>query len=271
MMLLIFFTKELKKYDIAATVAALKAMKCDGADLCVRDGYAVNPDNAIKELPAAVKTLRDNGLVVPMVSAATDLTDAKSQTADILLTACHDAGVPLLKPGYWHFELGMNYNQRVDSVRRDLEIWEKKATERGVKIALHTHSGYNMGLNAAAMLHLVKGFNPAHIGVYLDTAHLLHYGEPLPMAFDMVRDYLCIVGIKESQWIRDNAKGRTFQAMPLGAGMVDWDSLKTALTKPPISIPLTLHTEYKADTDAERIALAAQDFAFLRAKVIPKA
>ncbi len=267
---LVYFTKELKKYDVAGITAALKAMKCDGADLCVREGYTVNPENAIKELPVAVKLLRESGLVVPMVSAATDLTDARSQTAENLLTACHDAGVPLLKPGYWHFEAGTNYTQRVDAVRRDLDIWEKKATERGIKIALHTHSGYNMGLNAAAMLHLVKGFNPAHIGVYLDTAHLLHYGEPLPMAFDMVRDYLCIVGIKDSQWMRHNEKGRSFQALPLGSGMVDWDSLKSALTSPPISIPLTLHTEYKADTDAERIALAAQDFAFLRAKVVPK-
>lgn len=264
----VYFTKELKKQTVPELIAALKEMKCDGADLCVRDGYAVNPENAVKELPATVKLLRENGLLVPMISAATDLTDPKSPIVEILLAACHDAGVSLLKPGYWRHLPGTNYGQRVDEVRRDLELWERKAMMRGVKIALHTHNGYNMGLNAAAMLHLVKGFNPAHIGVYLDTTHLLLHGEPLPMAFDMVRDYLCVVGVKDTQWTRHNEKGRTFQAMPLGAGMVDWNSLKTALDTPKTSVPLTLHTEYKAENDTERITLAAQDFQFLRSKGI---
>lgn len=258
---LIYFTKELKARNVQGIIDALHAMKCDGADLCVRDGYAVSPDNAPFALPAAVELLRKSGLSVPIISAATDLTDPNNPVTDRLLAACHDAGIPLLKPGYWHFQTGTDYAKRVDSVRRDLEQWEKKAMMRGVKIALHTHSGTNMGLNAAAMLYLVKGFNPAHIGVYLDTAHLLHFGEPLPMAADMVKDYLCIWGIKDSLLVRHAEKGRVTQAMPLGEGMVDWKSLKSAL---PPNLPLTLHTEYKAETEDARIRLAAQDFAFLR-------
>jgi sugar phosphate isomerase/epimerase len=262
--MLVYFTKELKGQTVGGMIDALRVMKCDGADLCVRDGYAINPDNALQALPAAVKTLRDAGLSVPMVSAATDLTDPNHAIVDRLLAACHDAGVPLLKPGYWHFQTGTDYAKRVDAVRRDLEQWEKKAMMRGVKIALHTHSGTNMGLNASAMLHLVKGFNPAHIGVYLDTAHLLHFGEPLPMAADIVREYLCIWGIKDSLLVRHAERGRTTQAMPLGEGMVDWRSLKTALQPQHLTLPLTLHTEYKAENEETRIRLAAQDFAFLR-------
>ena len=57
---------------------------------------------------------------------------------------------------------------------------------------------------------------------------------------------------------------------PAGSSMVIPSLAMRQSSGPPISIPLTLHTEYKADTDAERIAMAAQDFAFLRTKVLPK-
>lgn len=264
MMELIFFSKELKNHPIPQLVETLKQMKFDGVDLCVREGYPVNPDNAKAELPKAAKLLRDAGLTIPMVTVPTTLTNPNAPEVDRLLAACHDAGVGLLKPGYWTFTDNTDYWKRVDAVRKDLETWERKAMALGVKIAMHTHSGYNMGLNAAAMMHLVKGFNPAHVGVYLDTTHLLLHGEPMPMAIDMTRQYLAVIGVKDVQRVRQPDKPGNYRSTQLGEGMVDFPNLLKALQKRAIAVPLTMHTEYEVTSEADRIAKVTEDVAYLR-------
>ena len=51
----IMFTKHLEGYDIPQIMATLKSVGVEGADLCVRDGYPVNPDNIDTALPEAAR------------------------------------------------------------------------------------------------------------------------------------------------------------------------------------------------------------------------
>ena len=61
----IMFTKHLEGLDVAGIMDALKSVGVEGADLCVRPGYPVNPENAEKQLPAAAKQFADEGLSIP--------------------------------------------------------------------------------------------------------------------------------------------------------------------------------------------------------------
>ena len=49
------FTKHLEGYDLDQIMDGLHRAGVDGADLCVRPGYPVNPDNAAIELPKAAR------------------------------------------------------------------------------------------------------------------------------------------------------------------------------------------------------------------------
>ena len=118
-------------------------------------------------------------------------------------------------------------------------------------------------LNVRGLL-CVKGFNPSHIGIYLDTTHLALYGEPIPMAMDICRDYLSIIGVKDTIWERIDGKARTPKSTPLGKGLVDFAEMREAIQKRNLKIPFTLHTEYPAKDSNERIQKAVEDFAFLR-------
>ena len=71
----IMFTKHLEGLDVAAIMAALKSVGVEGADLCVRPGYPVNPENAEKQLPAAAKQFADEGLSIPLVTTPTSFLD----------------------------------------------------------------------------------------------------------------------------------------------------------------------------------------------------
>ena len=54
---LIMFAKHLKELDIAGLVAKAREFGIDGYDFPVREGYAVNPENASTALPELVKAM----------------------------------------------------------------------------------------------------------------------------------------------------------------------------------------------------------------------
>src|SRR3954452_7703350 len=102
----VYFTKLLQSLDLAGLIAFFKEVGLDGADLAVRPGYPVNPDNALAELPRAAKVFRDEGLVIGLVTAPTTLNDPESPVARTLFDACGTAGVPAIKVGYFPYQGG---------------------------------------------------------------------------------------------------------------------------------------------------------------------
>ena len=197
----IYFTKTLKDQAVEALPEILRGIGADGADLCVRPGYPVNPSNARTELPKAAARLREAGLTVPMISAPTNLHDPADPSAEALVVACHDAGVPNLKPGYWTFG-SAPFQAQLDTARKQVAGWQRLAERYGVRCCVHIHSGNYLTLNTAAALLVVGDSDPARVGLYLDPGHLALNGEPAPMAVSMAGPRLAIVAAKDFVWER---------------------------------------------------------------------
>ena len=89
----IMFTKHLEGLDVVGIAAALKAAGVEGADLCVRPGYPVNPENISTALPAAARLFADEGLAIPLVTAPGDFNRPDLDYADEFYAACGAAGV----------------------------------------------------------------------------------------------------------------------------------------------------------------------------------
>ena len=141
------------------------------------------------------------------------------------------------------------------------------------------HSGPNLGSNCAGLMHLIKGFDPQHVGAYPDTGHLALDGEDWDMGFAMVREHLSIVGIKDAHHAPQSA-GQVppyiSRFVKLGSGSVDWHRCLGALRRLGFDGPLSVHTEYNfdesvirqvgyADTDPPNLEQwAREDVDFLR-------
>jgi len=262
---LVFFTKSLKGMDIMATATEVKNLGFEGLDLAVRPGYCINPENVATELPRAVKVWADMGLSVPMVTTPADFTDPRDPAAERLLAACGEAGVHEIKLGYWRYE-GPGYWDQVVAVRGALDRFAQLAEKHGVRVAVHTHSGRYFGLNASAAMHLVRGMDPRHVGVYLDAGHLAVNGEPIEMAVDMVRAYLCLVAMKDMAYVRTEREGRTVwkrTLVPFREGLVDWPAVLKALVGAGYDGPLSFHSEYHDVSLEELRSLTRDDLAYI--------
>ena len=84
----IMFTKHLETKDVPGLIKALKSVGVEGADLCVRPKYPVNPENAPTALPAAAKAFAAEGLSIPLITTPGDFTDPTVAYTEPLLAAC---------------------------------------------------------------------------------------------------------------------------------------------------------------------------------------
>src|SRR5205823_5385842 len=100
-------------------------------DLAVRPGYVIHPDNAVSTLPAATKAFRDEGLIVGLVTAPTNVIDPGSKLARVLFEACGKAGVPAVKIGYFPYR--PPFEERLRQARASLAGFARLAAQTKVR------------------------------------------------------------------------------------------------------------------------------------------
>ena len=266
----VMFTKHLTGLDLEELIAALTHVGVAGADLAVRPGYPVNPDNMAAELPRAAQRFRDAGLEIPLVTAPTSLTSPDSPGAEAFYEACGAAGVAHLKLGYWGWDPERRFWDQVAEIREWLATFQEWSRLYGVKTVVHNHSGTTLGMNSSQMMHLVQDFDAAYVGVFADPGHLAVCGEPIAMALEMVRDYLACVACKdllrvalpEGGWWGRGAPTRTC-TVPLGRGFVDYPAAVAALRRIGFAGTMSLHSEYDEPVE-DVVAMTRLDYRYLQ-------
>jgi sugar phosphate isomerase/epimerase len=267
-MKLIVFSKMLQEKSVAELIELAQRHGYDGYDLAVRPGHPVNPDNAATALPQAQAQMEQAGLQIGMVTGNFDLLTADHPLAEPLLAAMDSANVRLLKLGYFRFEpQTMDYWEQVENVRRAFAAWEKLASIYNVKICYHTHSHYCMGLNAAALMHLLRDFDPAYLGAYLDPGHFAVDGEPFDFGLAMAREHLSILSVKDVliERVAKNGHGAAKALwVAAGEGIVDWTAVFAELRRIRYDGFLSIHCEYELSDAEQWFDTFVREVAFFR-------
>ncbi len=259
----IMFTKHLQGLEVPHIITALQSVGVEGADLCVRPGYPVNPENAEKALPTAAKQFTEAGLSIPLVTTPGDFLDPSNEETIRVFAAAGEANVQNIKLGYWHWRAtDGGYWAQVDFIRTQLDGFSKLSEKYGPRTCIHNHSGTSMGLNSCAVMNLVKGFDPQHIGVFADTGHLSIVGEPIDMALDIVSSHLAVIAFKD---LSRSPGMRGGKVVRIGKGFVDWETALKTLKAMNFSGPVSFHSEYSGEPVDSVIDLARVDVRFIRA------
>jgi sugar phosphate isomerase/epimerase len=257
----VYFTKMLQKLDLKGLIAFAKETGLDGFDLAVRPGFPVTPDNALKALPEADRAFRDAGLTIGLVTAPTTLTDAESKHAKTIFDACGKVGVAAVKIGYFAYR--PPYEDCLKEARKRLAGFAKLAERTKVKACYHTHSGNNLGNNAASLRMLLADMDPHHVGAFFDTGHTAVNGGPVRMELDLIRPWLSLVAIKDMEWTKGRS-GWSVRVAPVGAGIVRWADVGRGLEECKFAGTISLHGEYEAKDLDERRRLAKEELAALK-------
>ncbi|MBN1808352.1 MAG: sugar phosphate isomerase/epimerase [Planctomycetes bacterium] len=265
----IMFTKHIQEYGtIPGVIAALKKAGFDGADMCVRPGYPVTPDNAGKLLPKAAKAFAEEGMTIPLVTTPGGFTDPKAKGVEKMYAACADAGVGLIKLGYWVHEYGKDYRKELKEARARMKGFTRYSRKYGVKTLVHTHSGPYMGCNASAALDVVEDCDPAEAGIFLDAGHMAICGEVFSMGLSAARRYVSCFAFKDlvrGPVDRDGPGMQPTKVVRLGDGYVDWqDVVRGIIDQRLTRLPISLHSEYGGVPAESVVDLAAVDLRYIK-------
>jgi sugar phosphate isomerase/epimerase len=269
-MKLIVFSKMLKEQSVTELIQTAHDLGIDGYDLCIRPGYAINPDNISNELVRTANNFHNEGLSIPMVTGNFDLLTPDHPTAELLLSQMDQANIRLIKLGYYKFDPAtQNYMSEVDRIKRIFSSWERLGEKYQVKVCYHVHSDRCMGLNCAALAHLIGECDPRYIGGYIDPGHMVIEGEEFAVGAAMVEKHLSIVGLKDvmltRQWKQNHGSVRA-EFVPAGEGMVDWTEVFRVLQSSSFDGPLSIHCEHEEDP-AKMVDALRKEVAFFRPKL----
>lgn len=244
----VLFTKLFDGVSVQQMGSTAAELGFDGIDLLIRAGRQVDPTNP-DAIGPAVQALQAEGVTVPM--ATTDLTDPGALPTERLLAACADAGIGLIRLGYWTYDPAVGYASTLDTARRQLDQLAGIAQRTGVQLAIQLHGGtiHGSGAQTAALL---ADHDPQVIGAYPDPGNqVVQDGrEEWQFTFDVLRPWLCCVGMKNGGWFAGylgDSGQRHWRSDWLGLadGMVPWDDIMGHLVDASYDGFLSFHSHYE--------------------------
>ncbi|MEV6167310.1 sugar phosphate isomerase/epimerase [Streptomyces sp. NPDC051954] len=242
--------------ELAARLAEAGA---DGADLLVRDGQTVTPSTPSR-LAETARALDGNGLGLGLVS--TDLTSADSE-AERVIGHCAEAGVTLMRVGFYRYDAAADYAFELDRARRDLAGLADLAARNGVRLVLALHHG-TLHPSAAHAARLLAGRDD--VLVHPDPGNQAKEGsEDFRLTLDTLGGLgrVGCVGVKNAVWEPGQTQGSWHcRWQPLAdGGVVPWPTILSGLTGLGYAGPLSLHVHYPAENP---LAAVRRDLEHLR-------
>lgn len=244
------FTKHLQDWPLAQAGRAMKELGFAGADLTVRPGGYVEPANVRDGLKQAIATLRDCGLVVPLLT--TVIVSANDPAAAPTFEAAAANGVREVKLGYVKYDAFGSFRQTLANFARELDGIEQLARRTGVRANLHIHSENFITSQPPVVFDLIKDREPTAIGAYVDPGHMCVEGggDGWRIGLDLLGPRIAIVAIKDMDWAKVDdvglGKPRWYTRMcPLRQGVTPWPNVFACLAKVGFDGWLSLHAEYQ--------------------------
>jgi sugar phosphate isomerase/epimerase len=236
------FTKCLQFLDFDRLGETLAQAGFNGADLAVRPGGQVLPENVKIDLPKAVKALKKSGVSAPMMVTAINNPD--DPLTETVLAAAADLGMTNYRLGYLDFNPAKSVPENLDIHKKTIEKLEKINRKCKVHGGYQNHSGTRVGGPVWDLYWLLKDSDPAFIGVQYDIRHAIVEGAvSWPLGLKLLAPWIKTRAIKDFYWKKENGKWILID-VPLGEGMVDFDAYLKECIRLGISGPVTIHYEY---------------------------
>lgn len=230
----------------------------DGAEVPVREGAHLTPEEAERRLPRFVQTLGDAGVATIAVAA---------DPSERVLAACAAAGVPTVR--VMAPVRNRAYRESVAQVRADLETALPLCQQYGIRVGVQPHHGQFV-TTVLGVLDLLDGLPEATAGVVWDAAHDALAGEDPVTTLTLSWARLMIVNLKNARYERVlGAGGEHRWAKVFGSardGLANWTQILRHLHDQEWQGPICLTGQYTEARDDSELAarLVAADLAYAK-------
>jgi len=250
------FSKPWRECSAAQLAEHVLKLGFDSVEFPLRDGYQVEPKNAVRDFPKFVAEMKGYG--VSISSVASDITEP-------IFEACGAAGVKLIRLQA-EVDLSIGYmKSEAKWVKQynDILPWCEKYD---VKVGIQQHSG-TCAATAMDMRHLLERIDNPYVGIVWDAGHSGAMLEPCDKSLDIIWDYLVRVNFKSIYVKQVSENPSRFRKVVTTArqGVVDWEQALNYLFKRGYEGPICVPPEY---SDLENVDThIVEDLAYLKSLI----
>lgn len=247
------FTKSWAAESIPTMAKLVAEMGFRAAEVPVRPGFQVTPENVDKALPELVLVFSDHGLKVASVASSLE---------EPVFAACGAAGVPMIR--IMGSVTRGAYLRSEAALRAQLRAAVSLCRKYGVRIGVQEHYG-NYVSDAFALRTLLQGLDDRWISAIWDAAHDALAGIAPETGLEVVWDRLAMVNLKNAYYERANEPGAAVaewrRHFTSGRdGLASWPRIASELRRRNYSGTVCLSAEYEEPADVLR--LAAEDLRY---------
>lgn len=217
--------------DLAEIASRVRAAGYDAIDWRVQTDYHVAPETLAEDAAAIREVCEAEGL---------DLGTLRSYVApgdvELFKVVAHGAaemGCPRVRIGGFPYDGSECFVAIYERAFAQLDAIERAASEAGVRALIEVHFG-TIHCSPSGTLALVRGRSPSALGVIVDPSNMVIEGrEEWRMSFEMLWDYLAVVDVRNTSWVRSDENGRAWrwEWAPLDAGIADWPQIVRLLAE----------------------------------------
>ena len=254
------FSRHLQYLPASRIAEQAKKLGFESVDVTVRPGGHVEPSSASKVLPQLVKSIRDAGLDVSMIT--TPILDAESSNVEEILNAAALSDIKYYRWGPFPepYATTTGVFQQLDEMKKRVERLAKLNERYGVTAIYHTASGGDrVGVGVWDLLYLLGDLDPDSVAINYDVGHATVEGglSGWRNSFLATGPYLKGVALKDFNWQKIENRWRV-NWCPVGEGMVNFKEFFDLLQQRDFHGPIQLHYEYPlggADTGKKELSM----------------
>ena len=244
-----FFSKHLQFLDYTEAAEACVAAGMDGADLTVRPGGHVLPENVERDLPRAVKAFEQAGLRIVMM--ASGITDPDDPISEKVLQVASEMGIKFYRLGYYKYDPAISMLANLQKIRVQMEGLARLNEKYKIHGAYQNHAGSNFGAPVWDLWEVIRDMDPRWIGCQYDICHATAEGNrSWPLGLKALKEHIRCIVIKDFKWGERNGLARETY-VPVGEGIVDFRTYFGLLKELGIHGPITIHLEYPLGPEKE--------------------
>jgi sugar phosphate isomerase/epimerase len=223
-------------FEDAAAVTAEAGL--NGVDCTVRPGGEILPERAAEDMPRYVAALRKRSLGMPLLTTA--IASAASPHTEEILRTARRLGVQFYRLGFIERQASVSAEKQCQEVKTQLKDLAALNQQIGIGAIVQNHSPAGrayLGGNLAELYDIVRGFDPAQIGVAFDIGHaLVVHGDQWRAHFEKLKGYIKVVYVKDVT--------RDGHWVPFGQGAIGGLGYFKLLSQMGYRAPISLHVEF---------------------------
>ncbi len=236
------FSKHLQFLDYERLGEVVAEMGFSGVDLTVRKDGHVLPERVKTDLPIALAAIRKNGLKCDLIS--TNIESVNDPLDVAILESAAALKIKYYRPNWYKYKDGIPMEDSLIYYKEEIRKLAVLNKKLGIYGSYQNHTGISIGSSFWEVKKVLEKADPKYFGSQFDIRHfVVEGGFSWENALRLLQENINLIVLKDFKWGKVNGKWEAIN-VPIGEGMVDFDSYFKLLKKHKIKPPVSLHVEH---------------------------